>query len=463
MKEKNKDLATADIGSLLFTLSLPAITSQIVNVLYNIIDRVYIGHIPKVGAVALTGVGVSFPIVALISAFAALFSFGAAPRASIFMGRGDKKSAEKTLGNSISLLIISSIILTAIVLIFHIPLLYLFGASENTIEYGTTYIKIYALGTIFVQLTLGLNSFIAVQGFSKIAMFTVLIGAITNIILDPILIYGLEMGVAGAAIATIISQALSAVFALRFMLSKKTQIKIKKKNLKIDSKIAVPAVGLGLSPFIMQSTESLLMLAFNSQLLKFGGDLAVGTMTITSSLMQFALLPVQGITQGGQAILSFNYGAGNINRVREAFKLQSVACVVFSGILWMLLLAFPKFFARFFTQDAMLLNQAMWAIRVYFAVIVLFGMQISCQQSFIAFGDARTSAFLAIFRKIIVLIPLIFILPNFLDNKVFAVFLAEPIADFIAVLTTTLMFKVKMNKIIAESKLDKNSRDQFYT
>lgn len=463
MKEKNKDLGTADIGSLLFTLSLPAITSQIVNVLYNIIDRIYIGHIPKVGAVALTGVGVSFPIVTLISAFAALFSFGAAPRASIFMGRGDKKSAEKTLGNSVSLLIVSSIILTAIVLIFHKPLLYLFGASENTIEYGTTYIEIYALGTIFVQLTLGLNAFIAVQGFSKVAMFTVLIGAITNIVLDPILIYGLNMGVAGAAIATIISQALSAIFALRFMLSKKTHLKIKKENLKIDSKIAGPAVGLGLSPFIMQSTESLLMLAFNSQLLKFGGDLAVGTMTITSSLMQFALLPVQGITQGGQAILSFNYGAGNIKRVKEAFKLQSVACVAFSGILWFLFLAFPKFFARFFTQDATLLNQAMWAIRVYFAVIVLFGMQISCQQSFIAFGDARTSAFLAIFRKIIVLIPLIFILPNFLDDKVFAVFLAEPIADFIAVLTTTLMFKAKMKKIMAESKLDKNSQDQFYT
>lgn len=462
MTDKKLDLGTADIGPLLYKLSLPAITSQIVNVLYNIIDRVYIGHIPEVGATALTGVGVSFPIVTLIAAFAALFSFGAAPRASIFMGRGDKESAEWTLGNSVSMLIIAAIILTTLILLFHRPLLYLFGASENTIDYGARYTRIYAIGTIFVQLTLGLNAFISVQGFSKVAMFTVLIGAVTNIVLDPILIYGLNMGVAGAAIATVISQALSAIFALRFMTGDRTILKIKRENMKLDSSIAIPAVSLGLSPFIMQSTESLLMLAFNSQLLRFGGDLAVGTMTITSSLMQFALLPVQGITQGGQAILSFNYGAGNLSRVKYAFKLQTKACVTFTGILWALFLLFPKVFAGFFTQDLLLLDQAGWAIRVYFAVIILFGIQISCQQAFIAFGDARTSAFLAIFRKIIVLIPLIFILPALLDQKVFAVFLAEPVADFIAVLTTSIMFARKMKLVEEEAQTQRNSTDQLY-
>lgn len=441
------NLAEDDLGHLLLKLSLPAITSQIVNVLYNIIDRIYIGHIEEIGPLALTGVGVCFPIVMIISAFAALFSFGAAPRASIFLGRNDKKNAEKTLGNSTSLLVICSIIITIIVLIFYKPLLYLFGASENTISYASSYIRIYAIGTIFVQLSLGLNAFISVQGFSKVAMHTVLIGAISNIILDPIFIYLLNMGVAGAALATIISQAISASFAFKFMVGMKSNIKIKRENLRLSKNIALPSISLGLAPFIMQSTESLLMLCFNSQLLRFGGDLAVATMTITSSLMQFVLLPIQGLTQGGQAIISYNYGANNMDRVKGAFKLQTLGSVIFSGILWILLLLFPKFFAGFFTSDFQLLNEASWAIRIYFAVVILFGVQISCQQSFIAFGDAKTSSFLALFRKIILLIPLIYILPRFFDDKVFAVFLAEPIADFFAVVATGLLFKRKIRKI----------------
>lgn len=462
-KKQTLDLGKDDIKKLLISLSLPAITSQIVNVLYNIIDRVYIGHIPDVGAIALTGVGVCFPIVMLISAFAALFSFGAAPRASIFLGKKDIETAEKTLGNSFTLLVISSIILTFLVLVFHKPMLYLFGASSNTIGYASRYIKIYAIGTIFVELTLGLNAFISVQGFSKVAMTTVIIGAMTNIILDPIFIYLFNMGVAGAALATIISQALSAAFALKFMLGERTKLSIKKENLFLNKNIAIPAISLGLAPFIMQATESILMLCFNSQLLRFGGDLAVGTMTITSSLMQFVLLPIQGLTQGGQAILSYNYGAGNIKRVKDAFKLQTLSSVIFSGIFWLLLQLVPKFFAGFFTSDPLLLKEASWAIRVYFAVVILFGIQISCQQTFIAFGDAKTSSFLAVFRKIIVLIPLIYILPSFIDKKVFAVFLAEPVADFIAVVTTTILFKHKLKVVEEDLSVSHNSKYQPYT
>lgn len=462
VKKRNVDLGRDPIKGLLLKLAIPAIASQIVNVLYNIVDRVFIGHIPKVGNLALTGVGVSFPIVILISSFAALFSYGAATRSSIYLGRKDKETAEKILGNSLTSLLIVSFILSIFVIVFKEKLLYIFGASPNTISYGLSYINIYALGTIFVQVTLGMNVFIAVQGFSTIAMRTVIIGAISNIILDPIFIYVLGMGVRGAALATIISQAFSAIHALRFLTGERTTIKIRKSCMKLDKKIILPALALGLAPFIMQSTESILMLVFNYNLLRFGGDLAVGTMTITSSLMQFALLPVDGITLGGQAILSYNYGANDFLRVKEAFKIQTIACVSFTTILWALLMIFPSLFAKIFSSNLELITNTAWAIRIFFASIFLFGLQLSCQQSFIAFSDARTSTFLAIFRKMIVLIPLIFILPKFFDDKVFAVFLAEPIADTIAVLTTVSMFMRKFKKIEKIMKLDRNSKAQMY-
>lgn len=444
------DLGKEPVGHLLFILAVPAITSQVVNALYNMVDRMYIGHIPEVGSAALTGVGVCFPIIMIISAFAYLFGMGGAPRASIFMGKKDNDTAEKILGNCTTPLMIIAVLLTVLVLIFQEPLLYLFGASENTIGYAMDYMTIYAIGTIFVQLTLGLNAFISAQGFSKISMLTVVIGAVTNIVLDPIFIFGLNMGVQGAAVATVMSQALSAIWAFWFLSGKNTILKLKRENLKINFHILLPCIALGVAPFAMQATESVLVLCFNSSLLKYGGDLAVGAMTILSSVMQFAMLPLQGLTQGGQPIISYNYGAKQGDRVQKAFKLQTISCFSYSSILWLLIMIFPSLFVAIFTSDPQLTEITIWALRIYMAGVLLMGIQISCQQTFIAFGNSKKSAFLAVFRKILVLIPLIYILPMFISDQVFAVFLAEPIADTIAVLTTSTMFYFEMQKKMKE-------------
>ena len=444
------DLGREPVGHLLFILAVPAITSQVVNALYNMVDRMYIGHIPEVGSAALTGVGVCFPIIMIISAFAYLFGMGGAPRASIFMGKKDNDTAEKILGNCTTSLMIIAVLLTVLVLIFQEPLLYLFGASENTIGYAMDYMTIYAIGTIFVQLTLGLNAFISAQGFSKISMLTVVIGAVANIVLDPILIFGLNMGVQGAAVATVMSQALSAIWAFWFLSGKNTILKLKRENLKINFHILLPCIALGVAPFAMQATESVLVLCFNSSLLKYGGDLAVGAMTILSSVMQFAMLPLQGLTQGGQPIISYNYGAKQDDRVQKAFKLQTISCFSYSSILWLLIMIFPSLFVAIFTSDPQLTEITIWALRIYMAGVLLMGIQISCQQTFIAFGNSKKSAFLAVFRKILVLIPLIYILPMFISDQVFAVFLAEPIADTIAVLTTSTMFYFEMKNKMKE-------------
>lgn len=444
------DLGKEPVGHLLFILAVPAITSQVVNALYNMVDRMYIGHIPEVGSAALTGVGVCFPIIMIISAFAYLFGMGGAPRASIFMGKKDNDTAEKILGNCTTSLMIIAVLLTVLVLIFQEPLLYLFGASENTIGYAMDYMTIYAIGTIFVQLTLGLNAFISAQGFSKISMLTVVIGAVTNIVLDPIFIFGLNMGVHGAAVATVMSQALSAIWAFWFLSGKNTILKLKRENLKINFHILLPCIALGVAPFAMQATESVLVLCFNSSLLKYGGDLAVGAMTILSSVMQFAMLPLQGLTQGGQPIISYNYGAKQGDRVQKAFKLQTISCFSYSSILWLLIMIFPSLFVAIFTSDPQLTEITIWALRIYMAGVLLMGIQISCQQTFIAFGNSKKSAFLAVFRKILVLIPLIYILPMFISDQVFAVFLAEPIADTIAVLTTSTMFYFEMKNKMKE-------------
>lgn len=444
------DLGKEPVGHLLFILAVPAITSQVVNALYNMVDRMYIGHIPEVGSAALTGVGVCFPIIMIISAFAYLFGMGGAPRASIFMGKKDNDTAEKILGNCTTSLMIIAVLLTVLVLIFQEPLLYLFGASENTIGYAMDYMTIYAIGTIFVQLTLGLNAFISAQGFSKISMLTVVIGAVTNIVLDLIFIFGLNMGVQGAAVATVMSQALSAIWAFWFLSGKNTILKLKRENLKINFHILLPCIALGVAPFAMQATESVLVLCFNSSLLKYGGDLAVGAMTILSSVMQFAMLPLQGLTQGGQPIISYNYGAKQGDRVQKAFKLQTISCFSYSSILWLLIMIFPSLFVAIFTSDPQLTEITIWALRIYMAGVLLMGIQISCQQTFIAFGNSKKSAFLAVFRKILVLIPLIYILPMFISDQVFAVFLAEPIADTIAVLTTSTMFYFEMKNKMKE-------------
>lgn len=451
LKQANEvDLGQTSVGRLLFVLAVPAITSQVVNALYNMVDRMYIGHIPGEGAAALTGVGICFPIIMIISAFAYLMGMGGAPRASIFMGKQDNTTAEKILGNCFSALLMTAAGLTAVVLVFKEPLLFLFGASENTIDYAQQYMTIYAMGTIFVQATLGLNAFISAQGFAKISMMTVVIGAVTNIVLDPIFIFGLHMGVRGAATATVISQAISALWAYRFLRGRKTVLRLKREYLKPEKSILLPCVALGIAPFVMMSTESLLTLCFNTSLLKYGGDIAVGSMTILSSVMQFSMLPMQGLTQGGQPIISYSFGAKNMTRLKQAVKLQTVSCFVYAAMIWLLAELVPSVFAGIFTDDPQLVEFTTWALRIYMATSLLMGLQISCQQSFIAFGNAKISAFLAIFRKIIVLSPLIFLLPVFFMDKVFAVFLAEPVADAIAVAATVTLFLREMRRMLRD-------------
>ena len=447
---QTEELGSCSVGKLLFKLAVPAIAAQIINLLYNLVGRMYIGHIANVGKLALTGVGVCLPLIMLISAFAALVSMGAAPRASIFLGKGEKDNAEKTLGNSFSLLIILSLIITVIFSLFSKDLLLIFGASENTIEFAVSYMKIYSLGTIFVQLTLGLNAFISAQGFAKTSMMTVLIGAIFNIILDPIFIFGFNMGVSGAALATIISQSLSMIWILFFLTGKKTTLKLRKKNLRLSKEIILPSILLGLAPFIMQSTESLIAVCFNSSLLKYGGDVAVGAMTILTSVMQFSMLPLTGLTQGGQPIISYNYGAKNADRVKKAFKILLISCLVYSFVLWGLAMITPRTFVLIFNNDPELVEFTSHALRIYMAVSCVFGIQIACQQSFIALGNAKTSLFLALLRKILLLVPLIYIMPLFMADKTTAVFTAEPVADILAVSTTAILFFIQFRRAMKE-------------
>lgn len=440
-KEKKKaNLGEDRIGGLLFKLTLPAILAQVINLLYNLVDRMYIGHIAEVGSVALTGLGVTMPFIMCVSAFAALVSMGGAPRASIMMGRGNKEEAERILGNCTSMLVLVAVIVTVVSQIWGQDILLLFGASESTLPYAWAYMQIYSLGTIFVQLALGLNAFINAQGFARTGMLTVVIGAVCNIILDPIFIFGLHMGVRGAALATILSQGVSCVWIVRFLLGKETTLRIRKGNLKIRPKTVGPCIALGVAPFIMQFTESVLNICFNTSLLKYGGDVAVGAMTILSSVMQMSMLPIQGLTQGAQPIIGFNYGAKKMDRVKKTFRLLFVSCVAFTAVIWLICMILPQAFILIFTDQAELIAFTKWAIRIYMAVSVIFGVQISCQQTFIALGNAKTSVFLALLRKVILLIPLIYILPAFMEDKLMAVFLAEPVADVIAVTTTSILF-----------------------
>lgn len=431
-------------------MAIPAITAQIVNVLYNVVDRIYIGHIPETGQLSLTGLGVCMPLIMLVSAFAALAGMGGAPRASIMLGRGDKDEAEKILGNCASLLFLVAVTLTLLMLFFAEPFLLTFGASENTIGYAMDYMQIYMFGTVFVQMSLGLNAFITAQGFAKISMKTTLIGAVTNIILDPIFIFLLGMGVRGAALATVLSQLLSAAWVLRFLTGKQTILKLQKKNLRLQAKTILPCVLLGLSPFVMQSTESILNICFNSSLLKYGGDTAVGAMTILSSVMQFSILPLSGLCQGAQPITGYNFGARKADRVRESFGILLKSSVIYTTALWLIVMLFPRQVAMLFAGDGAFLDYTAWALRIYMALSLLMGVQLACQQTFIAIGNAKTSLFLAIYRKIILLIPLIYILPRFFEKKDMAVFLAEPVADFVAVTTTAILFAWQFQKAMKQ-------------
>lgn len=452
--DNNKDfLGTQPIGRLLLKLALPTVAAQLINMLYNIVDRMYIGHIKDVGALAITGVGVCMPLIMIISAFAALVGNGGAPRASIYMGKKDTDTAQKILGNCFSLQIILSIILTIILLIGNKTFLLAFGASENTISYAVNYMNIYAIGTIFVQLTLGMNAFITAQGFAKTGMLSVLIGAVANIVLDPVFIFGMNMGVRGAALATIISQTLSCIWVLSFLFGKKTFLKIKPENLRLHAKIILPCVALGSSLFIMQASESIISVCFNSSLLKYGGDIAVGAMTILTSVMQFAMLPLQGLGQGAQPIMSYNYGAKNNDRVRKTFRLLLKVSFGYSIVLWAIVMLLPQMFAMMFTSDNALLSFTSQALRIYMASMFMFGIQIACQMAFNALGKAKDSIIVAVMRKFILLIPLIYIMPAiFKANQTNAVYMAEPVADFIAVCFTAILFAFEFKKAMKENK-----------
>ena len=449
-QRQTEALGREPVGKLLLKLATPAISAQIINLLYNLVDRMYIGHIQPtdtVGRVALTGVGVCLPLIMLITAFAYLGGMGSAPRASIFLGKGDQDRAEETLGNAVTALVGMSIVLTLIFFIYAEPMLRTFGANDgtggtdNTLIYGLEYMRIYALGTTFVLVTLGLNTFISAQGFTTTSMLTVLIGAVSNIILDPIFIFALNMGVAGAALATILSQCISMIWILLFLTGKKTTLHIRLKYLRPRANVLLPSLALGLSPFIMMSTESLLAICFNTSLRKYGGDLAVGTMTILTSVMQFSNLPLQGLTQGAQPILSYNYGAGNADRVRRAFRYQLICAAAFSTALWIAVQLAPQIFIYIFNDDPNLVTMGRKALRIYMAVSCLFSVQLTCQQTFVALGNAKSSLFLALLRKVILLIPLIYIMPAILPlDKTTAVFIAEPVADTLAVITTASMF-----------------------
>lgn len=459
MNEDKEFLGKEPIGKLLLRLALPTVAAQLINMLYNIVDRIYIGHIPEIGAKALTGVGVCMPLILIVSAFAALVGYGGAPRASIAMGRKDNEAAEKILGNCFTVQILISVILTVVLLIWNRDFLMAFGASENTIEYGVRYMSIYALGTLFVEVTLGMNSFITAQGFAKTGMLSVLIGAVANIILDPIFIFGFDMDVQGAALATILSQAMSCIWVVWFLCGKKTTLKIRRKNIGITPKVVLPCLALGVSVFVMQASESVISVCFNSSLQKYGGDIAVGAMTILTSVMQFAMLPLQGLGQGAQPIISYNYGAGNMKRVRRTFRLLLQSSLAYSTILWLLILLFPQGFAAMFTSDPELMIFTRTALRIYMAACVIFGIQIACQMTFNALGNAVESITVAVVRKFVLLIPLIYLMPMLLKgDQAKAVYMAEPIVDVIAVMFTACLFFFRFKKTLEKENAESGGK-----
>ena len=441
-------MGTEKIPKLLAQLAIPAVVAQVVNLLYNIVDRIYIGHISGIGASALTGVGLFTPILMLLNAFAMLAGSGGAPRAAIAMGQQEKEKAEKIMGNCFALLLILAAILTTVFYLFAPQLLQAFGASKVTLPYAVEYARIYILGSVFVLVVLGMNPFITTQGFAKISMLTTVIGAVINILLDPVFIFVFDMQVRGAALATVISQAVGAMWILKFLSGKKTILQLKKKNIQLEKAVILPCLALGISNFTMLSTESILSISFTTSLARYGGDMAVGAMTIINSVSQLVTMPIQGICQGGQPIISYNFGARNNDRVKEAFFTQFKVCVLFSTVCWGILMIAPQIFAGMFSGNEELVTYTAWTLRIYMAGIFAMGFQLCCQQSFMALGQAKVSLFLAVLRKLILLIPLIFLLPMLIENKVFAVFLAEPVSDILAATVTTSVFLSKFNGIL---------------
>lgn len=449
MKRRENDLGKDSVGTLLFRLAVPAIAAQLVNALYNIVDRMYIGHIPDVGSLSLTGLGICYPILLVISALSVLSSSGGGSRASVRMGEGQVEEANKILGGCVAMLLTFSVVTTLSFQIFKEPLLFLFGASENTIGYATDYLGIYLWGTVFVMGTLGLNNFISIQGFSTISMLSTILGAVVNIILDPIFIFALDMGVRGAALATVLAQMCSAIWIFRFLRGKRTKLTIQRRYIRLDSTVLIPVVSLGVSPFIMQATNSLVNITLNASLSQYGGDLAVGAMTICSSVMQVFHMPVQGFSQGAQPIIGFNFGAGNFDRVRRTFRILVVCCLTCSTLGWVAVHAAPQFFVSIFNDTPDLVEITLWTLPLYMGGSLVFGAQTACQQTFVALGEAKISLFLALLRKVILLIPLVLILPRVMGyNEVFFTFLSQPIADILAAATTATIFAYRFPKLL---------------
>lgn len=444
-------LKNEPIGKLFFKLALPSVLAQLVSLLYNIIDRMYLGHMKDVGSIALTGVGLCMPVICIINAFTMLIAQGGAPHASIAMGKDDKNRAEKILGNCVISLVGISLVLMVLFLLSGRSMLMMFGASEETIVYALPYMQIYVLGNVFVMGSLGLNQFITTQGFTRFSMINVITGAVCNIILDPIFIFAFGLGVRGAAIATVLSQVLVSVMAVRFLTGKKTFLKIKKEHFRLENDIMLPVLTLGLAPFIMQATEAALNISFNYSLQKYGGDIAVGAMTIASTVMQMFWIPSNGIGQGAQPIISYNYGAQDKERLKKIVRMMFIVMEVYFFVGWAAVELFPQFFIRMFNSSSQeLFDTTMVTLRVYVASLGLFGLQSSVQQFFVSTGQAKASMFIACLRKVILLIPFIFILPLFMADKVFAVFLAEPVSDLISVITATSIFLCKFPKIMQQ-------------
>lgn len=449
--ETNSPLGTVKVSKLMLKMAIPSVVAQLVNLLYNIVDRIYIGHMEGVGKTALTGVGICMPLIMFMNAFAMLVSAGGAPRASIALGQGNKEQAERTMGNCFTMLLVFGVMLSTAYVLFAEDLLMMFGASAETLPHALRYMRIYGAGSVVVLIVMGMNTFLTSQGFTNFAMLTTVIGAVINIILDPILIFVFDMGVEGAAIATVLSQSVSAVWVLWFLTKgKKTLLRLRLSCMKLEAKVIVPCLLLGISGFVMLSTESALSICFNTSLQTYGGDLAVGSMTIITSCSQLALMPTAGICQGCQPITSYNFGAGNVDRVKKCVKLQLIICGGYTSCFWLASMFAPQMFVKIFNSDPALVEHASWALRIYMAGIFAMGFQTTCQQCFMALGQAAVSLLLACLRKLILLIPLIYILPAILSDNVFAVFLAEPVCDILAASVTVTVFFTRFNKILRE-------------
>lgn len=439
-------LGTDPMLRLIFRMALPAVAAQFVNLLYAIVDRVYIGHIPGIGTDALAGVGVTMSIVILISSFSAIVGAGGAPLAAIALGQGNRERAGKILGNGFVLLLLFTVVTSSLAYLFMEPVLLLTGASEHTLGYAEDYLSVYLLGTLFVELSVGLNAFINTQGRPGIAMTSVLIGAAMNIVLDPVFIFGLDMGVKGAALATILSQACSAGWVLRFLFSRQASLPLERRYMKLDKGIVLSMLALGVSPFIMASTESLVGFVLNGSLKHFG-DIHVSALAILQSTMQFASVPLVGFAQGFVPVASYNYGHGYKDRVRSCFRISLITMFSFNFALMLLMICFPSVVASAFTDDEVLIGTVRCVMPVFLAGMTIFGLQRACQNMFVALGQARISIFIALLRKVILLIPLALLLPRFWGvNGIYA---AEAISDATAAVCCTLLFAWKFPKILS--------------